>query len=372
MNVLDLFCGCGGFSTGFEKLGFNIIAGIDIWDKAIESFRENHKNSLGICEDLTKYKPEDLECYLKENNKNTDIDILIGGPPCQGFSMAGKRESNDPRNSLFMEYVKFLNYYKPKAFLLENVMGILSMKTESNELAIDIILSHLNTNYNCIVCKLYASDFEVPQNRRRVIIYGIRKDLNILPSEPIEYIKNASDRIPVKSVLMDKELVDKKYYLSEKAIEGINRRKEKMKNENKGFGAQFLDLEKPSFTISSRYYKDGYDALIKYSETEIRRLTVLELKRIQSFPDDYYLSGNNKEQIMQIGNAVAPIFAKHLGIHLINLLSNINNNNINIKYDKNGIETYTVKQLKDLCKKNHIKCYYKMNKSEMIDALISI
>lgn len=135
-----------------------------------------------ICEDLTKLPVEKFNSVY--NTENKKVDVIVGGPPCQGFSIAGKRDTKDPRNSLFMEYVKYINYFNPKAFVMENVIDILSMKTEANEKVIDIILSQLNTNYNCLVTKLYASDFEVPQNRRRVIIIGIRKDLNITPTEP--------------------------------------------------------------------------------------------------------------------------------------------------------------------------------------------
>ena len=85
----------------------------------------------------------------------------------------------------------------------------------------------------------------------------------------------------------------------------------------------FLDFDRPSYTISARFYKDGYDALVKYSETEIRRLTIIELKRIQSFPDDYVIVGNYKDVVMQIGNAVACKFAKFLGVYLINMLDQL-------------------------------------------------
>ena len=238
---------------------------------------------------------------------------------CQGFSIAGKRDIKDPRNSLFMEYVKYLNYFKPKAFIMENVIGILSMKTDKNEQVIDIILSKLGENYNCIVTKLYASDFEVPQNRRRTIIIGIRKNLNIKPTEPTSVL-SIEERIPVKNILEPKADVESTYYLSEKALTGIKNKKTKAKQNGNGFGAQFLDFDKPSFTIPARYWKDGYDALVKYSDDEIRRLTILELKRIQSFPDDYVIEGTKKDIIMQIGNAVACKFAYHLGKHLINTL----------------------------------------------------
>ena len=316
LKVLDLFCGCGGMSKGLSDAGLDVIAGIDFWDEAINSYKKNF-NHTAICADLTILLPED---FSKKYNI-INIDIIVGGPPCQGFSIAGKRDSKDPRNSLFMEYVKYLNYFKPKAFLMENVVGILSMKNEQGEQVIDIIMNFLNKDYNCIISKLYASDFEVPQNRRRVIIIGIRKDLNIIPTEP-KPVLSIEERIPVKNILIDRKLVDKKQFLSEKAIIGIKNKKEKSKEKGNGFGAQFLDFDKPSYTIPARYWKDGYDALVKYDENNIRRLTVLELKRIQSFPDNYIIEGSKKNQIIQIGNAVACKFAYYLGKHIIQLLSN--------------------------------------------------
>ena len=314
LRVLDLFCGCGGMTTGLHSANLDIVCGIDIWDKAIESYESNH-NHLSICSDLTKLPPEKLEKDYDVKN----IDVIVGGPPCQSYSIAGKRDVKDPRNSLFMEYCKYLDYYKPKAFVMENVIGLLSVKNAKNEKIIDIIMEKLGKNYNCCINKLYASDFQVPQNRRRVIIIGIRKDLNIIPKEVEPFLKK-NERIPVKTVLEAEKDVDKKYFLSEKAITGINKKKEKSKKEGKGFGAQFLDLNKPSYTIPARYWKDGYDALVKYNDNKIRRLTIKELKRIQSFPDDYVLKGSNKDIIMQIGNAVACKFAYHLGKYIINVL----------------------------------------------------
>ena len=316
-NVIDLFCGCGGMSKGLTDAGLNVIAGIDIWDKAVESYNKNY-NHKAYCADLTQLSPEKFNELYNKENKN--VDILVGGPPCQSFSIAGKRDKNDPRNALFMEYVKYLDYFKPKAFIMENVIGMLSKKTENGENVIDIIMEQLNRNYNCIINKLYASDFEVPQNRRRTIIIGIRKDLNIVPKEPEPIIKSLQDRIPVKSILIPKEDIDKKYYLSEKALAGIENKKGVNKEKGFGFGAQMLVFDKPSYTIPARYWKDGYDALVKYNEKEIRRLTITELKRIQSFPDNYIIDGSNKDIIIQIGNAVACKFAYYLGKYIINTL----------------------------------------------------
>ena len=275
------------------------------------------------------YAPSKIEKYETNNMYVYNFEVAIDNSyiventichNCQSFSIAGKRDKNDPRNALFMEYVKYLNYFKPKAFIMENVIGMLSKKTANGEKVIDIIMEQLNANYNCIINKLYASDFEVPQNRRRTIIIGIRKDLNIIPKEPEPIISSVRDRIPVKNVLLPREQIEMSNFLSEKAIQGIINKKEKSKERGVGFGAQFLNLEKPSYTIPARYWKDGYDALVKYSETEIRRLTITELKRIQSFPDNYIIDGSKKDIIMQIGNAVACRFAYHLGKYITNTL----------------------------------------------------
>jgi len=318
LNVIDLFCGCGGMSKGLTDAGLNIIAGIDVWDKAVLSYNKNFTHKA-YCEDLTQLSPEKFaELYNKDNKT---VDVLVGGPPCQSFSIAGKRDKNDPRNALFMEYVKYLDYFKPKAFIMENVIGMLSKKTATSEKVIDIIMELLNKEYNCIITKLYASDFEVPQNRRRVIIIGIRKDLDIYPKEPEPIIKSVEARIPVGTVLLRKEDVDIKNFLSEKALAGIANKKAVSKENGFGFGAQILDVTKPSYTIPARYWKDGYDALVKYNDKEIRRLTILELKRIQSFPDNYVIEGSKKDIIIQIGNAVACKFAYYLGKYLIRTLS---------------------------------------------------
>lgn len=313
VKVLDLFCGCGGMTNGFDKR-FEVVCGIDVWDKAVESYNSNYDHE-GVCRDLTVYTPKQCDDELIHG---ATIDIIVGGPPCQAYSMGGKRDPNDPRSNLFMEYYAYLQYFKPKVFIMENVMGILSVKDTNRNLLINRIMELLSENYNCVINRLFACDFEVPQLRRRVIIMGIRKDLNTIPT-PIATI-NPDSRIAVGTVLQERKDIDPSQFLSERAITGINAKRERMQLQSKGFGAQFLDLQKPSYTIPARYWKDGYDALVTYYDTEIRRLTVLELKRIQTFPDDYVLCGSKKDQITQIGNAVACRFAYHVASHVANAL----------------------------------------------------
>lgn len=122
-NVIDLFCGCGGFSLGFEKAGFNVILGIDVWKDALSTFRHNHQNSKVLEADLSVLVPENIKPLI-ENKK---IDVIIGGPPCQGFSIAGKRIVDDIRNRLYKNFVHFVEYFKPKAFVMENVPNILTI-----------------------------------------------------------------------------------------------------------------------------------------------------------------------------------------------------------------------------------------------------
>lgn len=129
-TVLDLFAGCGGFSKGFEKAGFRILLANEIWHDAVETYRRNHPNAIMVEGDITDPKIK-AELIDKANGK---IDVIIGGPPCQAYSMAGLRDPNDPRGRLFEDYVDIVRHIKPKLFVLENVKGILSMKHDKGGL----------------------------------------------------------------------------------------------------------------------------------------------------------------------------------------------------------------------------------------------
>ena len=125
LNVLDLFCGCGGLSEGFKLSGYNIVAGIDFNQAAIDTYNYNFGKNKGYCFDLLEMNKEEVEKFVKKIGR---IDIIIGGPPCQGFSSANryKKEGDDPRNKLFFEFVKFVDLIKPMAILIENVSGIVT------------------------------------------------------------------------------------------------------------------------------------------------------------------------------------------------------------------------------------------------------
>ncbi|MBA7493506.1 Modification methylase AplI [subsurface metagenome] len=314
-TVVDLFCGVGGFSEGFKQAGYKILAGIDSVDTFIKTFKRNHKGAIGICGDIRELSVEDMEKMLGDR----EIDVVVGGPPCQGFSIAGRRDPKDPRNSLFMEFVRIVKGFKAKYIVMENVRGLLSMRTVKGDSVVEIIQNEFKRiGYEMEYKVLLAADFGVPQKRYRVIFIGTNTKNRITFPEPT-HSKNPEDTlfrdnikkwVPVKDVLLAREEVGESFFHSERMIEGFKRRKERHRARGNGFGWQILRTDEPSFTISARYWKDGSDALVKYSDSEIRMLTSLECARIQSFPDNYEFMGSKREIYTQIGNAVPPLLAK--------------------------------------------------------------
>ena len=328
-NIIDLFCGAGGLSHGFNMAGFHTLLGIDHIDTFVETFSNNHPKSIGLACDITKLSNK----KIKELIKNKKVDLIVGGPPCQGFSMAGRRDPKDPRNSLFMEYLRIVKFLKPKYFVLENVRGLLSMKSSNGENVISIIKNEFNKiNYDIEYKVLNSANYGVPQKRFRVIVLGTKKgspkpiypDISHSKIPDNNLFGDSKPWVGVKEALFDKKDIPKKYFHSEKMIKGFIRRKKENLKKGRGFGAQYLRLDEPSFTISARYYKDGSDALVKYNEKEIRMLTEREAARIQTFPDNYKFSGSRYQVYQQIGNAVPCLMAKAIALKILKSLNNYN------------------------------------------------
>src|SRR3989338_3217306 len=178
-TVIDLFSGCGGFSLGFIQAGFEVVGFVEMWKPAIETYKLNHPGAKHLGFDITKIKNEEL---LEYEDK---IDVIIGGPPCQGFSLCGKRNIKDNRNILYKEYLRFVRIINPKTVVMENVKGLLSMKDSENERVINKIVNDLiNLGYSVCYKVLNASDYRVPQNRERLIIIG--KKLDLFPEPKLE------------------------------------------------------------------------------------------------------------------------------------------------------------------------------------------
>ena len=176
-NSMDLFCGAGGLTAGFKEAGINSILGMDIDKAACLTFRVNNPEIPVICDDITL--PE-VKQTLITIAKNNHVEIIAGGPPCQGFSHAGKRFVDDPRNKLFKHFIEVVAAVKPKVIIMENVEGILTLK--DGEIYKQIIGLFIELGYRTEGRKLLASFYGVPQKRKRVIIISTRNDLRIYPS----------------------------------------------------------------------------------------------------------------------------------------------------------------------------------------------
>ena len=191
-NTLDLFSGVGGMSIGFSQEGFNIVLSNEL-DKRLVNEKENakyHGNTIFVCDDICNSKTKDK---IKEKLKDTPVGVIIGGPPCQGFSLAGKRDSDDKRNKLYMDYLNMIETHNPECFVMENVKGILSMKNEKKHLVIDEIKGIASKlGYKVSVFKLNACDFAVPQKRERVFVIGHKSKVYSQPQPLIKKEKYVS------------------------------------------------------------------------------------------------------------------------------------------------------------------------------------
>ena len=326
MKVISLFSGCGGIDLGFIKAGAKIIWANDIDSDAVKTYKKNIGEHI-ICKDIYK---------VKVNEIPNDADLIVGGFPCLGFTVAkGKnRNINDSINFLYKEYIRILKAKMTKYFLIENVPGMKSGK-EFNNFFENMIKEFEEVGYRVKYKTLLASDYGVPQNRKRIIIIGTRNDINVEPNFPT----------PTHS--KDNNLILKPYVTLKDAISDLpedyddnipNHTGSKHKVKINGYiGNRQLDWNKPSPTITGRGSRSG-GAVIHPHPNNKRRLSVRECARLQSFPDDFTFSGSNSAAFAHIGNAVPPILSFHLAKEFIRIVDNkdidLNENDWNLPWFK--------------------------------------
>lgn len=354
LSAIDLFCGAGGLSLGFKEAGFNILLGLDSWSDAILTYRHNFPETHGIIGDITQIDPSDL---LKKNGIQKDqVDVIIGGPPCQGFSLSGNRVLTDPRNSLYKHFVRFVSAIKPKAFVMENVPGLLSLFKGKVEKS--VIGDFQKLGYIVQDKVLFSENYGVPQKRRRVFFVGIRKDCYKGHfNYPLPICgDNLKPFVSSKDAISDLDFVEDGKSLEETTnyiLPPLSDYQKLMREGSKKLynhsstihtkktqsiislvpdGGNYKDLpselqgtrkvhiawtrmnsQEPCFTIDC-----GHNHEFHYSRNRVP--TVRESARIQSFPDTFVFLGKRTSQYRQVGNAVPPLMAKSLANSLIKYL----------------------------------------------------
>ena len=385
-NFIDLFAGCGGLSEGFYMQGFNALAHVEIDHFACETLKTRMKY-YGYTDAETAVLEEDItsKYILKRIKKvvgNRTVDIIIGGPPCQSFSPLGKAKDennmqNDPRNYLFENYVKVLNHFKPAFFVFENVTGILD--TEINGKSIfKMILRRLRRNYRVLsdegTIVLNATNYGVPQERKRVILIGVRKDIDVaaadvykaiskthyLPGAPCEARKGLKNYVTVRDAIGDlpklqqgqgekimdypncydscnayvKRIRKKSDQKLRDHVARIKKKKDveryRVMAENHWNFLELLEYRPDLGHEKKRVFFNSYkvqwwdmpartiiahlhkdgNQFIHPDPDQGRSITVREAARLQSFPDDFVFEGSRSEQFKQIGNAVPPMLAE--------------------------------------------------------------
>lgn len=345
-KIIDLFCGCGGLSLGFEQAGFKPVLAIDMWEDAINTYNYNRVDKVAICEDIHNYTDEEL----KKLNKNNDIVGVIGGPPCQGYSTVGTRDIADPRNQLYLEYYRVVKCIQPDFFVLENVKGLLTLS--NGFFKNDIIQRFTALGYHVSYEIVNAAYYGVPQRRERVIFVGLKQGVFRFPKPNKTDILSAKDGIgdlpcldslpineAVKTYRTDPQNAFQKEMRKGSTVvlnHDITVHSEQTKSiismlpdggKIKDLPSEYWNVrkynkafERMSSTKPSNTVDTGHRNYFHYSENRIP--TVRENCRLQSFPDTFEVLGSRTSQYKQIGNAVPPMLAKAIAIEIKEQMSN--------------------------------------------------
>lgn len=295
MKVVSLFSGAGGLDLGFKMAGHDIVWANDLYEDAVHTYQKNIGNHI-VLEDVRNIPADEIP----------DCDIVIGGFPCQGFSVANtKRHVADERNELYKQLIRVIEDKKPKFFLAENVKGLTNLG--KGEVFKMILADFEQLGYKVQYKILNAADYGVPQTRLRVIIVGVRNDIGWEYEFPkMTHSQDGKDGLPIWVSVSEalKGLPDPD---SENDVPNHTYSKYKL-NINGYIGHRLLDPDKPAPTVTARGDNRGGVVIHPHPNGQ-RRMSCRELALVQSFPIDYEFSGNNSSIYRQIGNAVPPLLA---------------------------------------------------------------
>ena len=346
MRVLDLFCGAGGLSYGFELTGaFSVVGGVDSFDRAMETFAANHVHAskkLAGALDITTLDPKDVKAAVGGR-----VDLIIGGPPCQGFSNAGRRLNDDPRNQMIIEYQRFVREIRPMAFVMENVSGLLTTaQSRKGQIMEQLQEEYWELGYATAWKILNSADYRVPQRRKRLILVGTASKDRVFefPEAPcgeepkmfrfpeaFQTVSNALDDLPSPTAA-DPQAYDaapttwlQRYlrkgsdtlhnHLQTKHSPDVLSRIEQQPQGTRLYPTwnhswYRLDPTKPSPAV-----KENHRAPFVHHR-ENRATSPRECARLQTFPDKFILSGTKTHQLIQVGNAVPCLMAAHIATAL--------------------------------------------------------
>lgn len=339
-NFIDVFSGCGGLSYGLEQSGLNCLLGIDHDRDAMKTFERNHPNSQSFCGDIRELD----NAKIMEMVGNQKVDLIVGGPPCQGFSTVGKGKSEDPRNLLFLEFLRLVKLFKPQGILIENVTGLLAKKNK--DVLTRVFDEFHQLGYNVDARVLSAEEFGVPEKRRRTIIVGFKNEFE--PSFP-NPTHGARGTQPLKTVAEAFSSISKdaNHHLVEKAQLKNELDKKRLSHIPQGEGIRY-QRDEIRLLPSELHYNVNWQELresrfrqtrlqrlnleeqaptiltsrtMYFHPTENRYLTAREAAAIQSFPNEFSFEGSTTSVFKQIGNAVPVELAKTLGLHLQRILN---------------------------------------------------
>jgi DNA (cytosine-5)-methyltransferase 1 len=320
-NFIDLFSGAGGLSCGLKMAGLKPLYSVEIMEQAVATYNRNFSEKIKPC----NIRDEKVKQDLYDSIKGKHIHLIAGGPPCQGFSMAGHRIVNDSRNTLYLEMLKIVDKVKPDFVLMENVEGLRSILNGAVEKK--IIEDYKNIGYEVNVTTLNSADYGVPQMRKRVIFIGNRIGKVNLHPKPIystDKYKTVKDGIERFMSLSEDKTINHIFARhTDEMIERLQKLPEGQSlygNYSDAWKKVFWD--KPSPTIKENH--GGVNVHPKFP----RCMTPRELAALQSFPDDFIFEGSKKWQLVQIGNAVPPILGKAIGLAIKNALIGVDGTKI--------------------------------------------
>lgn len=334
LNFIDLFAGAGGLSCGMVMAGYNPITTVEIMPQAVATYEHNFVIKKGFDEkvETRDIRSDEVKERLYESIEGKKVDVIVGGFPCQGFSMAGYRVVTDERNSLYLEMLKIVKKLQPEFIVMENVEGLRSMlggKVEEK-----IINDYREIGYEINLTILNSADYEVPQTRRRLIFIGNRIGaINYHPMPLLTPDKYKTVKDGIQRFMKIGDNVEINHVASKHSIEMLERLaavpEGKSLYKNYSDAWKKVHWNKPSCTIKENH--GGTNIHPKLN----RCMTARELAALQSFPDDFIFQGTKKWQLVQIGNAVPPLLGKAIGLAVLKA----------IKIAKDELETIEVNNI---------------------------